>query len=68
MASGVAAIKRFITPKPRAPQAAATMKTGWRMISRRGRPSLLACLTGAAGKVMKASTAIDSSATPASAR
>ena len=39
MAIGVAAISRFITPKPSAPAAAATMNTGWRTISPSGRPA-----------------------------
>ena len=68
MAIGVAAIRRFITPKPSAPAAAATMNTGWRMISPRGLPPLAACWGGVGGKWMNASKAMASRATPASAR
>jgi hypothetical protein len=68
MASGVAAISRFITPKPSAPAATATMKAGWRAISDSGRP-LPAPGLGAtcSGKRMNDSASSARPATPISA-
>ncbi len=67
MAIGVAAISRFMMPKLKAPVAAATMNTGWRMISRSGRPCRPAFLGGTGGNVMNDSASMPSNATPASA-
>jgi hypothetical protein len=67
MAMGVAAISRFMMPKLKAPVAAATMNTGWRMISPSGRPCCPAFLAGNGGKVMNDSASMPRSATPASA-
>ena len=64
----VAAISRFITPKPRPPASAATRNTGCRSNSRTDRPALAAVRATTGGKRMKASSAQAMAATTASAR
>ena len=69
MANGVAAINRFITPYPNATPSVETMKIGWRMISRIGRPwGSPAAFGGTGGNRSCAMMAIAINATTAKVR
>ena len=68
MAMGVAAISRFMTPKPNALPMAATMNTGCDMISLSGRPPLASDFGAGGANCMNDINTIASTATPASDR
>ncbi len=65
MAIGVAAISRFMTPKPSAPATAATMNTGRRASTASGRAALRRGTAASGGNSMNCISASDSSATAA---